>query len=93
MNKEEIKKVWILDVQDNDEVYEYGLPYYFRLVYLTEQEYEQAKELVYDFDGWYYNETTDDERASIDYSYELYTKLKEKNLLGIDFQFKSIGVR
>lgn len=92
MNKE-IKKVWILDVNDSDEEYELGEPYYFRFVYLTEQEYEKAKELVLDFDVWYYNEATDDERDSIDYSVELYERLKKENLLGIDFQFVSLEVR
>lgn len=86
-------KVWILDVNDSDEEYELGEPYYFRFVYLTEQEYEKAKELVLDFDVWYYNDIDDDERAITDYSVELYRKLEKENLLGIDFQFVSLDVR
>ena len=88
-----INKVWILDVNDSDEEYEFGIPYYFRFVYLTEEEYERAKELVLNFDGWYYNEATDDERDSIDYSYELYKRLEKENLLGIDFQCVSLDIR
>ena len=88
-----INKVWILDVNDSDEEYELGEPYYFRFVYLTEEEFIKAQQMVVDFDYEYYGIMTDDERDSIDYSIELYERLEKENLLGIDFRFVSLDVR
>jgi hypothetical protein len=60
---------------------------------LTEEEFIKAQQMVVDFDYWYYGVITDDERVYVEYSEELYKRLREENLLGIDFRFVSLDVR